>query len=153
MTEGINDAGLEIVRHFEGCRLEPYVCSGGHATIGFGAIYAADGQRVTMLHPAITEECAEELLRRDVNISYRAVERLTQPYTEDLTRNQKSALASLVFNIGSGNFRASAVRSNIVRGEIENAGRQIWQWRRAGGRIMRGLVRRRAEETDLYFAV
>ena len=123
------------------------------SAFGFGAIYAADGQRVTLDHLAITQERAEELLRRDVNISYRAVERLTQPYTEDLTRNQKSALASLVFNIGSENFRASAVRSNIVRGEIENAGRQIWQWRRAGGRIMRGLVRRRADETELYFAV
>ena len=123
------------------------------SAFGFGAIYAVDGQRVTMDHPPISEERAEELLRRDVNISYWAVERLTQPYTEDLTRNQKSALASLVFNIGSGNFRASAVRSNIVRGEIENAGRQIWQWRRAGGRIMRGLVRRRAEETALYFAM
>ena len=119
----------------------------------FGAIYAADGQRVTMDHPEITEERADEILRRDVNTSYRAVERLTQPYTEDLTRNQKSALVSLVFNIGLGTVRASAVRSNIVRGEIENAGRQIWQWRRAGGRIMRGLVCRRAEETDLYFAV
>ena len=106
-----------------------------------------------MDHLAITEERAEELLRRDVNISYRAVERLTQPCTEDLSRNQKSALASLVFNIGSGNFRASAVRPNIVRGEVENAGRQIWQWRRAGGRIMRALVRRRAEETDLSFTV
>ena len=52
-----------------------------------GAIYAANGQRVTMSHPPITAELAEELLRRDTNIAYRAVERLTEPYTEDLNHN------------------------------------------------------------------
>ena len=153
MTEGMNDAALQIVRDSESLRLECYTCPGGLATIGYGAIYAANGQRVTMSHPPITKELAEELLRRDTNIAYRAVERLTAPYTEDLNHNQKSALASLCFNIGSGNFRASEVRSNIIRGAIENAGRQIYQWRRAGGKIMRGLVIRRRKETDLYFTV
>ena len=52
--------------------------------------------------PAITEEHAEELLRRDVNIAYRSVERLTAPYSEDLTDNQMGAFTSLCFNIGSG---------------------------------------------------
>ena len=64
------------------------------SAFGFGAIYAADVQRVTMDHPAITKERANEVLRWDVNIAYRAVGRLTQPYTEDLNRNQKSALAT-----------------------------------------------------------
>ena len=148
----INDESLELIKHYEGLRLSPYKSSAGYPTIGYGAIYAASGKRVKMDSPAITEEHAEELLRRDVNIAYRSVERLTAPYTEDLTDNQMGALTSLCFNIGSGNFRASTVRSNIVRGEIENAGKDFWQWRRANSRIIPGLVRRRARETKLYFS-
>ena len=110
------------------------------------------GERVKKSDPAITEAHATELLRRDVNIAYRSVARLTAPYTEDLTDNQMGALTSLCFNIGSGNFRASSVRSNIVRGEIENAGKNFWQWRRANSRIVSGLVKRRARETQLYFS-
>ena len=148
----INDESLELIQTYEGLRLLPYVCSGGHWTYGYGAIYAANGERVEKDTPAITEEHAEELLRRDVNIAYRSVERLTAPYSEDLTENQMGALTSLCFNIGSGNFRASTVRSLIRRGEIEQAGRNFWQWRRANSRIILGLVRRRARETRLYFS-
>lgn len=148
----INDEGLETIKEYEGLRLSPYLCSGGYPTIGYGAIYSAKGKRVKMLDPPINEHQAEELLRRDVNIAYRSIERLTTPYTEDLTANQMAALSSLCFNIGSGNFRASSVRSLIRRGEIESAGKNFWQWRRASGVIVSGLVRRRARETQLYFS-
>tara|TARA_R100000995_G_scaffold30176_1_gene13415 strand:- start:39 stop:488 length:450 start_codon:yes stop_codon:yes gene_type:complete len=148
----INDESLDLIKEYEGLSLTTYLCSGNYWTIGFGAIYAINGERVKKSDPAITEAHATELLRRDVNIAYRSVARLTAPYTEDLTDNQMGALTSLCFNIGSGNFRASSVRSNIVRGEIENAGKNFWQWRRANSRIVSGLVRRRARETQLYFS-
>ena len=155
----INDETINLISEFEGFAKEispdvavPYKCSAGYPTIGFGAIYGLDGNRVKMDHEPITREQAENLLRRDTKISYNAVARLTQPYFHKLTENQVGALTSLTFNIGSGNFRASQIRSKITRGEIEGAGKLFWQWRRAGGRIVKGLVRRRAKETELYFS-
>ena len=124
----------------------------GIPTIGYGATYDLDGERVTMDHEEITAETAIELLQRDCNISFRSVERLTQPYFDDLTENQKGALTSLTFNIGSGHFRASQVRSLIKQCCIEEAGNIIWQLRWAAGKILNGLVRRRARETELYFS-
>jgi len=148
----INEAGLECIKEFESISLSVYRDCIGIPTIGYGATYDLHGQRVTMDHPEITEEQAQDLLRRDITGSFRAIERLTQPYFEDLTENQRGALTSLTFNIGSGNFRASQVRSLIKQGCIEDAGNQIWQWRRAAGKILKGLVRRRARETELYFS-
>ena len=148
----INENALNIIKTFEGFSGTPYRCAAGYPTIGFGSIYDLLGARVTMGHKEITEVQAQDLLLRDVAGAFGAVERLTQPYFEDLTENQKGALTSLTFNIGSGNFRASQVRSLIKQGCIEDAGNQIWQWRRAGGRILNGLVRRRARETQLYFS-
>ena len=148
----INDETINLISEFEGFSETPYKCSAGYLTIGFGAIYGLDGNRVKMDHEPITREQAEDLLRRDTKISYNAVARLTQPYFHKLTENQVGALTSLTFNIGSGNFRASQIRSKITRGEIEGAGKLFWQWRRAGGRIVKGLVRRRAKETQLYFS-
>ena len=155
----INDETINLISEFEGFAKEispdvavPYKCSAGYPTIGFGAIYGLDGNRVKMDHEPITREQAEDLLRRDTKISYNAVARLTQPYFHKLTENQVGALTSLTFNIGSGNFRAAQIRSKITRGEIEAAGKLFWQWRRAGGRIVKGLVRRRAKETELYFS-
>ena len=155
----INDETIDLISEFEGFAKEispdvavPYRCSAGYPTIGFGAIYGLDGNRVKMDHEPITREQAEDLLRRDTKISNNAVARLTQPYFHKLTENQVGALTSLTFNIGSGNFRASQIRSKLTRGEIESAGKLFWQWRRAGGRIVKGLVRRRAKETQLYFS-
>ena len=148
----INEAALDIIKSFEGFSGNPYRCPAGYPTVGYGSIYDLHNQRVTMDHEEITEMQAQDLLRRDVAGSLGAVERLTQPYLEDLNENQKGALTSLVYNIGSGNFRASQIRSLIKRGEINAAGNLFWQWRRAGGRILKGLVRRRARETELYFS-
>ena len=148
----INEAGLECIKEFESISLSVYRDCIGIPTIGYGATYDLDGERVTMDHEEITAETAIELLQRDCNISFRSVERLTQPYFDDLTENQKGALTSLTFNIGSGNFRASQVRSLIKQGCIEDAGNQFWQWRRAGGIILKGLVRRREAETALFFS-
>jgi GH24 family phage-related lysozyme (muramidase) len=158
---GINDEGLELIKEYEGLhrvvsdnRIKPYKCAAGYPTVGYGAIYARSGERVKMSDSPISKVEAEYLLRRDCNIAYRAVERLAAPYTEDLTENQMAALTSLCFNIGAGNFRASTVRSNIVRGSFENAGNNFWQWRRGGPdrRILPGLVRRRAREKQLFFS-
>ena len=71
---------------------------------------------------------------------------------QKLTANQFSACVSLVFNIGSGNFRASQIRQRLLREVHEGAADIWWQWRRGGPdrRILPGLVKRREMETKLF---
>jgi lysozyme len=64
-----------------------------------------------------------------------------------------SSLASIIYNIGSGNFQRSTLRMKLNRGWYEAAADEFPKWRRAGGRILKGLVKRRAKERELFLAV
>ena len=49
-----------LVKRFEGCRLAPYLCPAGKATIGYGmTVYPDTGKKVSMSDPALTQEQAE----------------------------------------------------------------------------------------------
>ena len=101
--------------------------------------------------PTLTKEQGEELLRRDLAMTEKTVHWLVGP---KLTPNQFSATVSLVFNIGSGDFRASQIRQRLLRDDHDGAADIWWQWRRGGPnrRILPGLVRRREMERELFEA-
>ena len=67
-----------------------------------------------------------------------------------LTSNQRSALISFVYNVGSGNFQRSTMRMKLNRHDYDGCANEFWKWRRAGGRILNGLVRRRKSEEQLF---
>ena len=116
-------------------------------TIGYGSTWTFDGSRVTLHHPSITEDEAEILLLREIRNSEKAVDRLIQV---DLNENEFSALCSFVYNLGSGNLQSSTLRAKLNRTDYEGAANEFPKWRRAGGRILAGLVRRRAAEKALF---
>ena len=99
--------------------------------------------------PTLTKAQGEELLRRDLAMTEKAVHALIGPR---LSANQFSATVSLVFNIGSRNFKASQIRSRLLRDDLEGAADIWWQWRRGGPsrRILPGLVKRREMEKQLF---
>ena len=143
----INDKGLEIIKRYEGCNLYVYPDPIGIWTIGYGSIYSFDGNRVNRTHRTITEGEATGLLLRECRQAEGSIARLVRV---PITSNQRSALISLVYNIGSGNFQASTMRMKLNRQDYIGAANEFWKWRRAGGRILRGLVRRRKSEEMLY---
>ena len=96
----------------------PNVCPAGYWTTGYGSLRGLNGKRVTKTSPALTKKQGEELLRRDLSVAEKAVHVLVGP---KLTANQFSACVSLVFNIGSGNFRASQIRQWLLRNDHEGA--------------------------------
>ena len=69
-----------------------------------------------------------------------------------LTENQYSALTSFTFNVGAGALQRSTLRMKLNRSEYQGAADEFPKWRIAGGRILAGLVRRRAAERTLYLA-
>jgi len=63
---------------------------------------------------------------------------------------QRAALSSFVYNFGSGAFRASTLRRKINAGDFDDVPYQMSRWNKAGGRVLRGLTRRRAAEVELW---
>lgn len=143
------EAGLDIIKRYEGFRSEPYLCPAGVPTIGYGSTWDADGNPVTMQHPPITEDEAEALLARELKSVERAIAKLI---TVELTQSQFDALASFTYNLGSGNLQASTLRAKVNRGDFEGAANEFSKWRKAGGVVLAGLVRRREEERKLFLA-
>ena len=145
MPRKINAAGIDLIKSFEGLRLDSYRCSANVATVGYG--HTGPDVRIPM---TITEERAEELLREDLARFETGVEALIgSTPTND---NQFSALVSLAFNIGLGALATSTVLKRHKLGNKLGAANAILMWNRGGGRVLKGLMRRREAERKLYLA-
>tara|TARA_R100001082_G_scaffold32102_1_gene16467 strand:- start:17292 stop:17741 length:450 start_codon:yes stop_codon:yes gene_type:complete len=143
----INKAGLGIIKAFEGFSSKVYLDPIGIPTIGFGSIWDADGNRITVDHPAITKKQATGLLQKEVHHVEAAIRKLIKA---ELTENMFSSIGSLAYNIGTGNLQRSSLRIKINRGQYLDAADEFPKWRRAGGKILAGLVRRRKAERNLF---
>jgi len=149
MTWGghINESGLSIIKVFEGFSETVYRDPVGIPTIGYGSIWDLDGSRIKIGRPSISKAEAVLLLQRELEHVEKSIRWLVQA---PLTSNQFSALASWTYNLGSGNLKASTLRKKLNRENFQGAADEFPKWRRAGGRILKGLVRRRAAERELF---
>jgi len=138
-----NKAGVDLIRQFEGCKLQTYVCPAGVPTIGYGHT-----GRDVKLGMKITQDQAEGFLVSDLRLFEQGVEQLCPVCTP----NQFSALVSFAYNLGLESLKTSTLRRMHNEGEYAAAQAQFARWNRAGGRILPGLVRRRACEAALYGA-
>lgn len=142
--------GLQLLKRFEGCRLESYQDVAGVWTIGFGSTRYADGRRVGP-NEVITMPDADALFRVTLKSYEQAVDDLTR---DDLTPHQFDALVSLTYNIGVNAFRTSTVRRLVNANPTDPAIRDAFLlWNKAGGKRVGGLVKRRQQEADHYFDV
>jgi len=146
MTRQINQAGIDLIKHFEGFKPEAYLDPIGIPTIGYGHIEGVTRQDVSNRR-TITEAQADQFLREDLAIAEAAVERLI---AVPLNANQFSALVSFTFNLGAGNLQASTLRRKLNAGDYGAVPSEMARWVRADGRILSGLVRRRGAEADLF---
>jgi len=137
-----NEAGLQLIREFEGLKLKPYRCPAGVYTIGFGHT-----KGVTRFNGAITEEIAERLLLQDVAEVEAHIPRLV---TVPLTGNQFSALVAFLFNIGPTKFRATTSQDLLNRGHYLEFADRLLIWNKAGGEVLPGLTKRRKAERTLF---
>lgn len=139
-----------LARRFEGLYLTPYLCPAGVATIGYGATYYLDGQRVQLTDPPITRETALVMLRETVcRIYLPAVLQLCPGVTDS---NRLAALIDFTFNLGSGQLRSSTLRKRVNAGQWDAVPSELRKWVRGGGRVLRGLVLRREADVNLVIA-
>lgn len=138
----VSQLGIDLIKKWEGFRNHVYMDAAGLPTIGYGHLIRT-GEEFT----AITEAEAEALLHKDVRKAVSAVQRLI---VTPLTQNQFDALVSFTFNLGGGALQRSTLRRKVNRGDVQGAAREFPRWVYAGGRKLRGLQRRRAEEASLF---
>ncbi len=146
MATQINQAGLDLIKRFEGFRADAYLDPIGIPTIGYGHIKGVT-KRDVRNHRTITEAQAEQFLREDLAVAETAVERLISVL---LNENQFSALVSFTFNLGAGSLQSSTLRRKLNRGDYDAVPAEMARWTKAGGRTLAGLVRRRGAEGDLF---
>ena len=141
----LTDDGLALIKRFEGFAPVVYICPGGWPTIGYGHV-VRDGEQDGYAD-GIDEATAEALLRRDVGTAERAVLRLIQVPLAD---GRFDALGSFTFNLGAGALQRSTLRRKVNREEHDAVPAEFRRWVWAGGRKLKGLVRRREAEAGLY---
>lgn len=141
---------INLIKKFEGLRLRPYLDSARIPTIGYGTIKYPNGKRVTMQDAPITESEAFSYLMFDVTSFSKNMNRYIT--TSHLSQNQYDALVSFTYNIGIGAFANSTllrkVNHNPNDASIYN---EFLKWKRAGGKVVQGLLNRRIMEAKFYF--
>lgn len=146
MAYSISHEGINLIKHFEGLKLEAYQDVADIWTIGYGHT----GPDV---HPGqvITEEEAERLLRKDVNRFERGVRDAVKV---SMVQAQFDALVSFSFNVGLGALRKSTALKRLNKGNYEGAADALTWWNKAriNGQleVVSGLARRRAAEAALF---
>ena len=134
--------GLELIKKYEGLRLEAYKCPAGVWTIGYGHTNGViKGMK-------ISKEEAERLLKHDVSI----VELKVVNTVGKLAACKIDALVSFAFNVGVAAFsRSTLCRKVKANSDDASIRAEFGKWVYAGSKKLPGLVKRRAEETEMYF--
>lgn len=145
-----NQTTANFIKSFEGYRDEGYYATdaekkAGIVTAGYGSTRrVAKGEK-------ITEEQAEQYLQEDIAVAEKAVDSLVKV---DLTPNQRTALVSLVFNVGQGNFKKSKALKALNKGDLDTFMKEAFDSKvgfvRSGGKVLKGLVKRREAERKLF---
>ena len=133
---------------FEGLYLKPYLCPAAVPTIGVGSTFYEDGTRVTLKDPPITRERAMALLEHELLQCLPRVRRLC-PGLADWGEVATGAILDFAFNCGTGALAGSTLRRRINADDVPGARVELMKWVRGGGRVLPGLVKRRAAEAAL----
>ncbi len=146
----VNKATLDLMKEFEGLRLDAYVdpgTGGEPITIGYGTTARAGVGIVPRLGMKITKPEAEEYFRRAL-VKFEA--QIRPMITIPINDNEFGAFMSLAYNIGPGAFARSSALRKFNAGDKAGAANAILLWNKAGGKVMRGLQRRREAERKLF---
>ena len=135
----MNEAGLQLLKDYEGFRSDAYLDMVGVPTIGYGftaGVKLGDHMTVAEADARLADE----------------VSKFENGLGLDGTENQLSAMTCLAYNIGLGNFSISTVKNRHICGDFQGAADAFRMWSKAGGREVPGLIRRREAERSLYLS-
>lgn len=133
--------GIDLVKQFEGCKLNAYICPAGVVTIGYGHTSGVK------MGASISQAQAESYLRQDI----KPIESVLNKMGINYTQNQFDALVSWIFNFGAGAFNNSTMKKRIVAKSSDiDITNELVRWVNAGGKPQLGLKRRRVAEANMF---
>ena len=135
-----------LIREFEGFVASAYLCPANVWTIGIGTTVYPNGTKVKK-GDKCTQEQALEYLQHDLKSFEKTV---SESVKVPLSQNQFDALVSLAYNIGSGAFKNSTLLKKLNAKDYAGAADQFLVWNKGGGKVLKGLVRRRDAERALF---
>lgn len=136
---------LDIIKNFEGFREEAYPDAGGWA-IGYGNQTYPNGTPVKK-GDRVTRENAELMLQHTVSGIHQVID---ESVNVELTPNQKAALTSFAYNVGTGGLRSSTLLRKLNNGDIEGAANEFSRWNKSQGKVHEGLTKRRNQERSVF---
>jgi len=142
MTMLALETASRFIKEREGCRLEAYGDIAGVMTCGWGST-GPDIKPDTVW----TQEQADTRLLKDLSGVILTVRRAVKT---PITDSQCAALASFAYNVGEGAFLRSTLLALLNNGQVIDAAKQFVRWDQAGGKEVKGLLRRRFLEAALF---
>lgn len=143
----INKATIDLVKAFEGCKLTAYRDPVGVWTIGYGTTARAGLGIIPTGGMTITQAEADQLLADGLN---KFADQIRPMINAGLNDNQFGASVSLAYNIGVHAYSTSSALKHINSGDYDRAANSILLFNKAGGKVLKGLVRRREAERKLF---
>ena len=137
----ISSTGVDLIKHFESCKLTAYQDSVGIWTIGWGHTGSVKKGDIW------TQGEADNILLNDLD----KFEGYVNQYVKvPLTQNQFDALVSWTFNLGPGNLKSSTMLTKLNEKKYDEVPSQMKRWNKAGGKVLHGLERRRNAEAAMF---
>lgn len=141
----VDQTGLDLTETSEGLSLKSYPdpgTGGAPWTAGWGHTGKDVQPNTTYTH----DQCVA-WLKADIAIASSAVRRLVNV---PLTQDEFDALSDFTLNEGEGNLAGSTLLRKLNAGDYEGAAEEFSKWDLAAGRVLPGLVTRRAADAKLF---
>jgi lysozyme len=147
----INQAGIDLIKKFEGFRAKPYLCPAGKWTIGYGTT-----RNVTKELDEITIDQAEQLLLQDISFIESDIKKMVKV---PLTENQLAALIAFAYNVGINALKNSTLLKKLNAFDRSGASSEFLKWdkytnpKTGKKEPLAGLTKRRQAEMQLFLKV
>jgi lysozyme len=156
----VSPKAIEMVKHHEGVRFRPYKCPARLYTVGVGHVMYPEQGKLKIedrdgfpLRPEdnrqFTKEEVDGILRSDLARFERGV---AQFCPVPLTQGMYDSLVSFSFNVGLGTLQRSTLRQKLLRGDKAGAAEELLKYCMAGGKILKGLQKRRIDERAMFLS-
>ena len=143
----ISNAGIELIKRFEGVRNRPYRDCVGLWTVGVGHLIGDGKLLPESWNRVFTKEEIDGLLIQDLSRFERGIA-LQLPVP--LRQCEYDALCSFSFNLGLGTLQRSTIRQALLRNDKSMAAEKILKYCYAGGKVVKGLQLRRQAEYKMF---
>ena len=151
----LSSKGTKLIQAFESCersigggKFKAYYDPVGVLTIGWG--HTNDNGRQFDTSSVWTQNECDAAFQEDMRHFEKAVKGLV---TVPLDQNQFDALVSFCYNCGEGNLGGSTLLKKVNSRDFSGAAKEFGKWVHGGGKVLKGLVRRRASEALLFQGV